>query len=536
MISTVLHQYFSTIKNEREFDFPLMSLLAAMGFYDIQFTHGSREIGKDFIAKRVEEGIEYQFSFQSKKGDINQSKCGDEVLPQLLLASVSGLSHPQFDKTLPRKVFLVSTGQLTGNAPLILQDFNDTLRNDYSREPVTFWGPNQLASLFEEYGLTGIHRVSAAGTRGLAEFYIIYSKSLEGKLSDTDVENFSTLWLDPSLDYRKRILRASIEAEIFAANLRSTSRLYEATIIYLALARAVMDAMYDEDDEYLTDVYNQIVTDNILPLCREFHSEVKTQWEDNKKYLLAPIFVQARNVPMLHYLVWCSRILSISSLNFFLTTDHEEQDSLISFIRELIEVEPGCAHPASDRYATPIVWTALALIKANDTSAAIELIKRVVIWLCDRTEQGVGLASYDADEYEETAMLVGFAYASIKAKKNISSFLATVLADLAAFTNDKDLYAVVVNDLAACEIVYEYWQFPDTRAIFKVLSNESRTYPNTMHEPTLTSFENYSYADHIAEEPSSFSITERVGLNGLILLSALLKDRYFPKMWKHLLD
>ena len=110
------------------------------------------------------------------------------------------------------------------------------------------------------------------------------------------------------------------------------------------------------------------------------------------------------------------------------------------------------------------------------------------------------------------------------------------MADLAAFTNDKDLYTVVVNDFAACEIVYEYWQFPDNRAIFKVFSNESRTYPNTMHEPTLTSFEDYSYADHITEEPSSFSITERVGFNGLILLSALLKDRYFPKMWKQLLD
>jgi hypothetical protein len=135
MLRNVLEDYFSSIKQERDFDFPLMSLLAAMGFYDIHFTHGSREIGKDFIAKRKENDIEYQYAIQSKKGDINQTKCAGEILPQLLLASISGLSHPQFDKTLPRRVILVSTGLLTGNAPLILQDFNESLKNESNRNP-----------------------------------------------------------------------------------------------------------------------------------------------------------------------------------------------------------------------------------------------------------------------------------------------------------------------------------------------------------------------------------------------------------------
>jgi hypothetical protein len=126
--------------------------------------------------------------------------------------------------------------------------------------------------------------------------------------------------------------------------------------------------------------------------------------------------------------------------------------------------------------------------------------------------------------------LVGYAFIAIKVQKNVSSFLATVLADLAAFTGDKDLYSVVVNDVAACEIVYEYWQFPDTKAIFTILSADSRTYPNTLHEPTLTAFENYAYAQHIAEEPSTFRIVERVGITSLILLSVLLRDRYFPRL------
>lgn len=47
MLTNVLEDYFKSIKDERDFDFPLRSLLAAMGFYDIHLTHGSREIGKD---------------------------------------------------------------------------------------------------------------------------------------------------------------------------------------------------------------------------------------------------------------------------------------------------------------------------------------------------------------------------------------------------------------------------------------------------------------------------------------------------------
>ncbi len=126
MLRNVLEDYFSSIREERDFDFPLTSLLRAMGFYDIHFVHGSREIGKDFIAKKVEDDREYQYAIQSKRGDINQTKCADEILPQLLLASLSGLSHPQFDKGMPRRVVLVATGRLVGNAPLILQDFNET--------------------------------------------------------------------------------------------------------------------------------------------------------------------------------------------------------------------------------------------------------------------------------------------------------------------------------------------------------------------------------------------------------------------------
>src|SRR5437762_2687902 len=115
MLRNVLEDYLSSIK-EREFDYPLTALLQAMGFYDIHFTHGGVEFGKDFIAKRIENETEYQYAVQSKRGDINQSLWRNEIRGQLEEAIVSDLSHPQFNRALARKVILVTTGRLSGNA------------------------------------------------------------------------------------------------------------------------------------------------------------------------------------------------------------------------------------------------------------------------------------------------------------------------------------------------------------------------------------------------------------------------------------
>ena len=113
MLRNVLEDYLSSIK-ERDFDFPLSSLLQGMGFYDIHFTHGAVEFGKDFIAKKLDEGVEYQYAIQSKKGDINQGLWRNEVRGQLEEAILSDLSHPQFNTAAPRKAILVTTGRLSG--------------------------------------------------------------------------------------------------------------------------------------------------------------------------------------------------------------------------------------------------------------------------------------------------------------------------------------------------------------------------------------------------------------------------------------
>ena len=539
MLRNVLEDYLSSIK-ERDFDYPLTVLLHAMGFYDIHLTDGGSEIGKDFIAKRIEDGVKYQYVIQSKRGNINQIKFRDKILGQLLEAVVlKKLSHPQLDTTLPQKTILVSTGELKDNAILELREFNNTLKDKY--EEVEFWGKNRLIEFSEQYGLTGVHQTTAKGLTGFAQFYLSYSKAIEGSLSDREIEELSRFWLDGSIEYRKRILRATIEADIIATKLSESGFLYEAITAYLALARMVLQVTYQHDDAFVVEIYKEIVEEKLIPLSRQFFTQLKSQWEEEEKSLLHLCLKQSP-FPMLHYLVWCARVLETVSLYFFLLNDKEgeeyraEQREAISFMLDFIEQEEGCGHIPSDRYSVSIVWATLALIQSGNTDKAINLVKRCVIWLCDRVEKGFGIARYEADEYTETATLIGYPFEFIKVEQNISSLLATILCDLAAFIGGQRLYSDVFNDLEACELVYNYWQFPDTEGIFTIDTEDCTTYPNVPYQDSIGSFEDYDYAEHIKHEPGSFQVTQKAGMNSLILLSMLLKDRYFPKMWRQIIS
>jgi hypothetical protein len=534
MLRNVLEDYLNNINKERDLDYPLISLLRAMGFYDIHFTHGTTEIGKDFIAKKVIDDVVYQHAIQSKQGNINQQKFSSEIYPQILLASISGLSHPQFDKDLPRRVVVVTTGRLIGNAPLIFQDLNIELETKYKKEKAEFWGKEQLIQYFEEFGFASIHQFTSRGLAGYAQFYLIYSKALDGELSDREITEFSGLWLDHTIEYRKRILRAAIETEIITSKLIGNGSFYEAIILYASFARLVLQVVQEEDDEYSIEIYQELVKNRILPLCEDFFSQFKEQWEQSEKSLLYVIH-DVSAFPMLHYLVWCARVTEIVSLYFFLAKDQKVKADCVSFLVEIIDKEEGCGHIPSDRYATSLVWMALILIKTGMSEKALDLVKKSVIWHCDRVDSGAGLAHFEASEFEETAMLIGHSFEFIKAPMNRHSFLATILADLAALIGDKDFYSMVVNDFEASDIAYNYWQFPDTSAIFTIETNECRAYANIDHSYTLNSFDDYEYAEHLKLEPPTFQIAEKAGLNSLILLSFFLKDRYFPKLWRRII-
>jgi len=530
MLRNVLEDYLSSVK-ERDFYYPLTSLLQAMGYFDIYVTDGPGEYGKDIIAKKIEDGQTNQYKIQAKKGDIDQ-EAFRKVMGQLFEAIVlKKLSHPQLDTTLTQKTILVTTGELTPNAFIEHQAFNDTLVNEYNKEKVEFWGKSRLIELSEQYGLTGIHQTTAQGLRGYGQFYQTYSKAIDKLLSDREIEEYSRFWLDENLDYKKRILRAAIEAEIIASKLIEGGRVYEAIITNLSLARVVMETTYDNDDPFTLVILKELVEETILPLCKEFFYGFKSDWEEAQKSLTAICFLDGF-FPLMNYLVWCARVLETAALYYFLC-DKSEKDKVISFITEFIEKEEGCAHIPGDRYASTLIWPTLALIQSGKIDAAKDLVRKGTVWLCDKVENGVGIAHWDADEKEETAMLLFYLFEFMKLEPHRSYYLATILVDLAAFIGDKEFFSDVTNDLDACEIAYFYWQFPDTKAIFTIDTEECRKFSGMIYYADEIKED---YAEYVPEEPDSFQITQKAGLNSLVMLSTLLKDRYFFKMWRQIIS
>jgi len=327
----------------------------------------------------------------------------------------------------------------------------------------------------------------------------------------------------------------SLEAGIIAAKLVEGGHYYEAITVYSGLARLVMHASYETEEPFIIEIINEVLNQKILPLCKLFFRQFKSEWEEADRDLIR-LCLPLTSFPVVHYLVWCARVLESAGLYFFLTNDNTEKEEIASFLLDFIKKEQGVGHLPGDRYAVSLVWPTLALIEFGNKAEALGLVKRSVIWLCDRLEKGWGIARYEANEKEETTTLLGYPFDFIKGTKHRGSYLATVLADLAAFIGDKEFYGDVVNDFEACEIAYTYWQFPDTNAVFTIDTEEVVSYPNIPHHVSIDTFEDSNYSEHVKHEPEAFRITEKVGVRSLVLLSAFLKDRYFPKVWKRIIS
>ena len=231
MLRVVVENFLNAL-NEREFDGPLLSLLASQGFYDIHFIHGSFEFGKDVIAKKAdpETGQVRQYSIQSKAGDIGLNEWR-QIRPQLEECEYNTLAHPSFSSELPRVAVLVTTGWLKGGAAPDSQQFREHCQardladfETWDRQTILNW-----LCLDPTLGLT---------PNDVQDGLIaIVSKIRNGSVTEPDLERFSRSWLTGD-DNSRRVSRASIETSILCNLLRDIHRLDLAAYTALHLLRA----------------------------------------------------------------------------------------------------------------------------------------------------------------------------------------------------------------------------------------------------------------------------------------------------------
>jgi len=533
MLANVLAAYLDGIK-EREFDLPLATLLRASGFYDIHFTHGNVEFGKDFIAKREENGTIIQYSFQSKAGDISQPDWRNEIMAQMLDSLLIGLSHPSFDRNAPHQTVLVITGKMLGNAALSLQDLNTKIKQTYGERPILLWDRENLIPLLETNGLESVYQATASGFLNYGTFYQLYGKTLEEDISHREIEEHSRQWLDVSMDSGKRLLCSAIESNIFSQMCNSRGMTYEAIYSQLTLIRTIMHQMYtansQDDINQLRELYSQAIS-NLKIILEEYLADAKSLW-DNANNNLSSIISSSNSIIM--YLIHCARIMQVAGCLYFLELEQSDRDEIISFLTSFLSKEPGCASIPSDNYAISLVLPVLSLCSSGHRNIAEQLLHDSTVWLCDRYQDGFGLADISAGPYEEIVTLFGHPFDFIRVQPRRGSLAASVICDLAAFVAEAELYANIVNDIKAAKIAPQYWQVPDTTSLFILDGEDIISYPNINYSDDYLPFESFTFADHIKHESRSFTITDLTGPFGPLLMMLLLRDRYFPTLWPQL--
>jgi hypothetical protein len=523
MLSNVLGAYLDRVR-ERELDLPFLLLLPALGFRDVHLTHGAVEFGTDFIGKKRENGQVVQYAFQSKAGEIDVRTWRNDVRGQLESAQ-AGLVHPNFDDALERQVVLVTTGELTNAASIEMQRWNDDHLARYGIRPVPVWSKQNLLEFYLTHGLEGVHRATAAGFGEFGRFFLTYSRALQGIITVREIEQYSRQWSNADIDPERRLLQAAIESEVLAQQCIERDLVYEAIQFQLARLRLLCELTYSDGAGALRELWEGAVA-QLHALCTEYITQIRTAWAGEMD-LLKTWF---DDLHMNTYPVQCARIIEIASLAYFTAADVENRDQYVAFVAEFVQAEPGCGHPISDRYAVSLVLATLLLLDGNRADIANRLLEQTTVWLCDHYDDAAGLAGIEADEELETSMLLGQAFEFIDVHPQRSSLLATGLLDLAAFSGDPALYADIVNDVKAVRIAPEYWQPRDTIGAVRIEGDDVLHYPNVGFADALP-IDGSPYAEHIPGEQASFRFVDAYGATAAVAICALLRDRYFPKLF-----
>lgn len=520
LLRNVLGAFLDSLPNERALDLPFLALLADMGFHDVHFTHGAMEFGKDFIAKRREGEEIAQYAFQSKGGNLNQGEWRD-VMPQMLEAAISGLSHPGFDRTLRQKVVLVVSGRLTGNAALSLQDLNSKLVLEYGKSEIDLWDRERLLEYFVQYGPESFYPANAAGLQAFGTFLNCYGDALQGTLNSVEIERHSCGWLQP-----ERIFEGALEAELLAAACVQTDRMYEAIHCLLAYVRTTLAALHGRSDPVPLVVGLQAAA---LARLAQLADEYLAAVESTRAVAPDGLFDSIDGASIVTYPVECGRALEVAGLSFLIGDITQSQRARAAL--RAFAMEPGAAHPISDRGAVGLVLATLALSASGDREVAVGLVRRAAVWVADRYDDGGGLAEFDALPVREVEMLLGHPFEGVGATTRRSSLLATALSDLAAFLGDDQFFSDVVNEFRAADIAFQYFQTADSPGQFRLDGNDVTQFPNVEYSQQAGRFIDLAFGNHVLDEARSFQLAETVGVNAYAALCLLLRDRYFPSLW-----
>lgn len=503
MLSDVVGIFLDTL-TEREFDGPLLAILAARGFTDVHFIHGGFEFGKDVVAKKLDPktGETIQYVIQSKAGDIGITEWR-AVRPQLEECEYSTLGHPSFDANLPRIAVLVTTGRLKGGAPVDAAEYSRSViaRGLASLE---IWDRSDLIQWICQDPELGI-----AGAAVQNQFRSILTSALNNDATDSQLEKYSRCWLPVAGGDTKR---ASIEASILANGLMRAKRLDLAISVVTQLVRATVS------DPGAPAGSIQAAERLLLDLATRLLNQIEPLLPD-------PLDLArhtASQLGHLNYLVICCRISEAFALGVVVAASINDFVLVARFQSALATMasQPGSSRPASDLFTTSIIVVTVVL-QTFDRPAATDYLRLVARWLLDRHDgdlAGLGLAAITENEQVTATRLFGGALESTTLEPRRSSYLATALLDLALFLGQQQLYETLLDNYTALQIVPEMTNADESKAFWM------RGGPSVWPVP------NVNFKDWVSQASLPLTSPPADPLLSL-LLSAACRSRHYRATW-----
>ncbi|NQU88635.1 MAG: hypothetical protein HQ541_23065 [Mariniphaga sp.] len=495
MLTSIIENYLTSIK-EVQFFQPFINLLDVLGYQDIQLLHGPNEFGKDIIAKKDGE----QFAFVIKVGDVNQGKYMNEVKGQLSEAQTNSLAHPNFVYP-PSKIIFVTTGKLTPQVNLAMQNLNDySLKN--SLPVIEVWTKNFLVKAFSHSGIEPFFNLHS-NPQFVIDFYDIHTKIIKDEMFQSfDVERLSKKWLEFDFSINLNRLQVFFETYYFSKLLLERNRNYEALLFVSALVRilSVRGLMKENQEHLKTFIFEIIKSSNYII------DQTKVSEELGK---IQGFF------DIIYYPERCLELAELLSIGILLGDNTIEQ-SFIGCVNE-----KGSYKPLSDNYASTVYLVAMAMLKLNLKKELRKYIINCTVWLCDRYDE-LGIAPVGSKKELEYSQLLSEHLPSYKNYQNGYSFIATVLLDICVFIKDLDLFKQIANDFKAVEIAPNYYHIMNEDDIW----NYDKIV--TEHDPNFKIEDLKGYTTMSNKYGMNDSYVAQLSLIELICNMFLLRDRFYP--------
>jgi len=471
------------------------------------------EVGKDIIAKRQGEvGTAEQWCFQLKAGNIS-TKPWRDVRGQIDELRTSDLSHPSFDTAIPRRAVLVLTGRLTGNAPVLAQEYRSQLAEHKELDFET-WDRETLLEMLI------VHPEAAVAATQGAPFVQLLGQINAGQISDRVVERYSRSWIatpGKTLDSNP-----VLECAVLANRLRDQNRIDLACIVALAAIRAAWANGHGDDpptEETLA------AADAAKRLFVAYGQEFIELMED-------PVFDPDSLITghrelgaYVTYPVRCLRAIELLSLFGLAVDEQEHRQRITDTVARFVENQPGCVHPISDRWAVSLI-PPLLLLAADDRLEAEVLLHGVIRWIGTCYEERLGLGAADASPRDEIDYLIDGGMEHIELTKRNESLVAAVVLDLATAAEFGDTYDLARNDFLAANAYPQVFHVADEVDQYLVdgsFSNEI----NPPYADGWGSRTGSTTAPHqdVADEPVYLL---RIGRPwDLLAIQSVIRNRYF---------